>query len=201
MNEPTKAIQYIIDTAPLYAKAKADRMYLDDVMTTENEQWMSAIGFPEYEVSSLGNVRRIKKSCVSTPLKQIKPWRMKNGYMLVALSSMGKKKYFLVHRLVFQSFNGSCDGFDVCHNNGIRSDNRLENLRSDTRKGNMSDIYKHDTHIRGERCGTNKYKTEQIVAFKQDVKNGMSVASAARKNQINRMTAYNINDKRSWAWL
>ena len=29
MNEPTKAIQYLIDTAPLYAKAKADRMYLE----------------------------------------------------------------------------------------------------------------------------------------------------------------------------
>ena len=30
MNEPTKAIQYLIDTAPLYAKAKADRMYLEE---------------------------------------------------------------------------------------------------------------------------------------------------------------------------
>ena len=30
MNEPTKAIQYLIDTAPLYAKAKADRIYLEE---------------------------------------------------------------------------------------------------------------------------------------------------------------------------
>ena len=201
MNEPTKAIQYIIDTAPLYAKAKADRMYLEDIMNTENEKWIQAVGFPEYEVSSLGNVRRVKKSCGTRPNKLLKPWVMKNGYQMVVLSSIEKRKYFLVHRLVFQSFNGLCDGLDICHNNGIRIDNRLENLRSDTRKGNMSDIYNHDTHIRGERCGTNKYKTEQIIAFKQDVKNGMSIASAARKNQINRMTAYNINDKRSWAWL
>lgn len=30
MNEPTKAIQFIIDTAPLYAKAKSDRMFLEE---------------------------------------------------------------------------------------------------------------------------------------------------------------------------
>jgi transposase len=65
----------------------------------------------------------------------------------------------------------------------------------------MSDIYKHDTHIRGERCGTNKYKTEQIVAFRKDLENGMSVASAARKNQIHRSTAHGIKNKQSWAWL
>ena len=33
MDYPTKAIQYLIDTAPLYAKAKADRMYLEEFTT------------------------------------------------------------------------------------------------------------------------------------------------------------------------
>lgn len=170
-------------------------------MNEPTEQWIQAISFPEYEVSSLGNVRRIKKSFGTRPFKQLKPWVMKNGYQQVVLSTPEKKKYFLVHRLVFESFNGSCEGLDVCHNNGIRGDNRLENLRSDTRKGNMSDIYKHDTHIRGERCGTNKYKTEQIIAFKQDLENGMSVVNAARKNKIHAQTAYNIKYKHIWAWL
>lgn len=170
-------------------------------MNEQIEQWISAFEFPEYEVSSLGNVRRVKKSFGTRPFKKVNPWNSKNGYQMVVLSTPEKRKYFLVHRLVFQSFNGSCDGLDVCHNNGIRTDNRLENLRSDTRKGNMSDIYKHDTHIRGERCGTNKYKTEQIISFKQDLANGMSVASAARKNQILTRTAYNIKEKRTWAWL
>jgi hypothetical protein len=41
MNEPTKAIQYIIDTAPLYAKAKADRMYLDEYRRSKHAQLKS----------------------------------------------------------------------------------------------------------------------------------------------------------------
>jgi hypothetical protein len=40
MNEPTRAIQYIIDTAPLYAKAKADRMYLEEFRKSRKAQLM-----------------------------------------------------------------------------------------------------------------------------------------------------------------
>jgi len=44
MNEPTKAIQYLIDTAPLYAKAKADRMYLEEYRKSIKAQLMSRAG-------------------------------------------------------------------------------------------------------------------------------------------------------------
>ena len=44
MNEPTKAIQYLIDTAPLYAKAKADRMYLEEYRKSIKAQLMSQAG-------------------------------------------------------------------------------------------------------------------------------------------------------------
>lgn len=44
MNEPTRAIQYIIDTAPLYAKAKADRMYLEEFRKSKKAQLMSQAG-------------------------------------------------------------------------------------------------------------------------------------------------------------
>jgi len=44
MNEPTKAIQYLIDTAPLYAKAKADRMYLEEFRKSRKAQLMANAG-------------------------------------------------------------------------------------------------------------------------------------------------------------
>jgi len=44
VNEPTKAIQYIIDTAPLYAKAKADRMYLEEFRKSRRSQLMAQAG-------------------------------------------------------------------------------------------------------------------------------------------------------------
>jgi len=44
MNEPTKAIQYLIDTAPLYAKAKSDRMYLEGFIKSRKAQLMASAG-------------------------------------------------------------------------------------------------------------------------------------------------------------
>ena len=44
MNEPTKAIQYLIDTAPLYSRAKADRIYLDEFRKSRRAQLMSQAG-------------------------------------------------------------------------------------------------------------------------------------------------------------
>lgn len=44
MNEPTKAIMYLIDTAPLYSKAKATRMYLEEFRKSRKAQLMSQAG-------------------------------------------------------------------------------------------------------------------------------------------------------------
>jgi hypothetical protein len=44
MNEPTKAIQFLIDTAPLYSKAKAERMYLEEFRKSRKAQLQSQSG-------------------------------------------------------------------------------------------------------------------------------------------------------------
>ena len=43
-NEPTRAIQFLIDTAPLYSRAKADRIYLDEFRRSRRAQLMSQAG-------------------------------------------------------------------------------------------------------------------------------------------------------------
>ena len=42
--QPTRAIQYLIDTAPLYSRAKADRIYLDEFRKSRRAQLMSQAG-------------------------------------------------------------------------------------------------------------------------------------------------------------
>jgi hypothetical protein len=165
------------------------------------EQWIEAIGWPEYEVSSFGNVRRIVKKKSGTYVRPVTPWMTKKGYMVVALSRAPIKKYFLVHRLIYESFHGPQNNLDVCHNDGKKTNNNLQNLRSDTRAGNMADTVKHGTHIRGERCGTNKYTTEKIRAFKLDLKSGVKVAQACKKHEILFSTGYGISKNVTWKWL
>lgn len=51
------------------------------------------------------------------------------------------------HRAVLLAFIGPClDGMECCHNNGDPLDNRLENLRWDTRQANTIDKINHGKH-------------------------------------------------------
>ena len=43
-SNPHKAVQFLIDTAPLYSKAKATRMYLEEFRKSRKAQLMSQAG-------------------------------------------------------------------------------------------------------------------------------------------------------------
>jgi len=70
------------------------------------------------------------------------------GYQHVHLTKDGKKKNPGVHVLVLEAFVGPRpdEHFVGCHNDGDPSNNRLENLRWDSRANNGLDTVKHGTH-------------------------------------------------------
>ena len=43
-DNPHKAVQFLIDTAPLYSKAKASRMFLEEFRKSRKAQLMSQAG-------------------------------------------------------------------------------------------------------------------------------------------------------------
>lgn len=67
-----------------------------------------------------------------------------DGYRLLTLCAGGKRTNRPVHQLVVLAFIGPRpEGMEVRHLNGIRSDNRLENLMYGTKKENMADRALH----------------------------------------------------------
>lgn len=88
-----------------------------------DETWRKVGGWP-YEVSDLGNARRLDTK------NRLKGSVTHNGYRTVTLSRDGDSKSFRVHRLVLSAFVGPPpEGCEADHINGVRDDNRLENLR------------------------------------------------------------------------
>lgn len=90
------------------------------------ETWKSIIGYPNYEVSSIGTVRslryggRILKACPSN-----------FGYLYVNLIHNKKVKSTAVHKLVMIHFGESQKNQDdiVDHIDGDKTNNRVDNLQ------------------------------------------------------------------------
>ena len=61
--------------------------------------------------------------------KEINPWIASNGYLYIALKRNGKRKKYLVHRLLGEVFvPGFNKNLTINHLNGNKLDNNIENL-------------------------------------------------------------------------
>ena len=112
----------------------------------QQEIWKDIEGYEGlYQVSNLGRVRSVDRIILrsSTPQfskgKNISQQPLNSGYMVVSLWNKKKRKAFTVHRLVANAFLPLQQGKDeVDHINGIRTDNRVNNLRWCNRKENVN---------------------------------------------------------------
>lgn len=155
-----------------------------------DETWRAVVGLEgKYEVSNLGRVRSLNRKIGDgrrgTRLKRGKMLsqsaNVKSGYLYVGLGQNGKR---LVHRLVLESFVGPCpDGMECCHNDGDRTNNRVDNLRWDTRYGNCQDIRAAGTHWQ-----TRKTHCPRGHAYDAECKTGTRVMRVCKtcKNAANR---------------
>ena len=95
-----------------------------------------------YQVSNLGRVKSLERfDALGHKRKEkiLKPRITRVGYYLVALTKQLIRKDYLVHRLVYEAFNGQMpEGYEVNHINEIKSDNRLSNLNLMTHKENIN---------------------------------------------------------------
>lgn len=116
------------------------------------EIWTPIPGYEEfYEASTEGRIRskdRIKGNGVPLKGRILKPNTDRGGYLYVRLYRDGGSKYLKIHRLVAMTFiENPQNKPQVNHKNGIRNDNRLENLEWVT----CSENHRHAFDVLGKK--------------------------------------------------
>ncbi len=128
--------------------------------------WKEVPGFPGYEVSEHGDVRR--------GTKRLKPERVQgSGRKRFGLSKGGRLYRLHAAHLVALAFIGPkpFDAAEVCHNDSFEHNNHYSNLRWDTRRGNVADLCAFTIKLRegrGAHVSSQRLLEAEAVAFLAD---------------------------------
>lgn len=175
------------------------------------ERWLPVVGYEGlYEVSDMGRVKSVARVIQRKggrvnpiPEKILKPV-MCRRYPGVSLYRAGSQlKTPTIHTLVMTAFVGPCpEGMQVAHNNGDRTDNRLENLRYATPLENSGDKFEHGTVLRGEQFSFAKMTEQTVLEIRRLYETGkFSQQSLADKFGINQTNVSQIVRRKTWTHI
>lgn len=175
-------------------------------MEDEAEIWRDVVGYEGYyQVSNLGRVYGVpRKGKPGGGFPKIYI-RKQCGYPWVSLCTphYGVKKK-AVHVLVARAFLGPRpEGYDVSHEDGVKTNSRLSNLKYRSHRDNMLMMRVHGTDLRGEKIGkavlteaeVREIKGRTPVMFDRK----LGYAAIANEFGVHKATIRAIFTDRTWA--
>lgn len=161
------------------------------------------------EVSNLARVRSASRSIYiqrgkgfisNVAPKVISQCVANNGYLEVAIRVGGIRKKYAVHRLVALAF---CDGWEegltVNHINGIKTDNRPENLEWVSISRNSQHQWQIGlADLRGENQPNHKLTSKRVVYIRKLLSAGVSPNTIAIVADISPAIIYRIQKGKAW---
>lgn len=164
------------------------------------ERWLDILDYEGYyQVSNAGRVRSLDRIINGRKFtgKLIKPLN-KRGYMQVNLKKAGTSRFIAVHRLVLQAFIGPSK-LTVNHKNGVKADNRLENLEYCTIGENHKHAFRTGLkNHKGENHSQAKLTNADIHAIRKDSRLQKEIA---KEYGIIQQTVSDIKRKKRWSHI
>ena len=141
-----------------------------------------------YEISNLGNIKSLKRK--GTNGKIMCYFDNGMGYLRVKLTKNNKSKSLLLHKIIANSFIPNPFLLKtINHKNGIKKDNRIENLEWCTQSENVIHAIKNGLRIykSGVDIINSKFSYEKVIAIRRlnKIKNGkINISKLALKLNV-----------------
>jgi hypothetical protein len=146
-----------------------------------SEEWRTVFLDERYQVSSSGRIRRE----IEGGYEVLKGYLMQCGYPGISIKDQTR----YVHRLVCEAFLPNPEKKrTVNHKNGVKTDNRLENLEWATQSENMKDGFAkgYIRARRGSKASAAKLTEDQVKEIKRLLKKGVPQRTIAKQFGISR---------------
>lgn len=174
-----------------------------------SDQWRAVVGYEgRYEVSDQGGVRSVARRDRrghKWPAEILSPWTNRKGYLCVRLrNAAGRRRGYLVHRLVLEAFVGAApDGMEGAHNNGNPGDARLTNLRWATRSENLLDKRRHGTAglLFGEKNAGAKLSRDSVLRIFALRSRGLTHRTIAKEVGIGHGRVSEVLSRKAWGHI
>lgn len=145
------------------------------------------ITMEDYEITRNGEIINLKTGRI------LKPQPNNKGYLRVSLC---EKKYF-VHRLVAEKYLPNPNKLEqVNHKNGIKTDNRVDNLEWVTNQTNRKHAVEMGLHLSGEKCSWAKLNWDKVSFIRNNPQ--ISTKELAEKFNVSVATIRNVRNYKTW---
>lgn len=156
-----------------------------------------------YQASTFGRIKSLSRKY--SPKEKIlrQTFSKSIGYLQVQLYKDNKIKNYEIHKLILLTFEGTYPkGMECCHNDDIKINNYYNNLRYDTRKGNIADRKKYGTLLIGEKCNWAKLTEKQVWKIRKLLKfKKYYQREIAKMFNVHLATISDIKRSITWSWL
>jgi len=177
-------------------------------MNNQEEIWLPVKGFENYYlISNLGNVIRKYGTSHLKP-KKLKHLFDKDGYCRVNLKVNQKTNTKNIHRILAEAFLENPDNKpQINHINGVKSDNRIENLEWCTLSENRQHAYKtglqNGLSRRGVKNNFAKLENKDIIEIRKryDKKKGLTMKVLSKEFNVSTGCIQSVLSKKNWAWV